>query len=116
MPITPNSELKESSDLAVLGHVDALSSGHLGQAGHGDDIAREGHDEARARIQAHLADVQREALGRTQRLGIVGEGILGLGDADRRLRPALSLEVCQLLESASTIIPSAAFACKGQMG
>ena len=36
--------------------------------------------------QANLADLQLEALRRAQLLGIVGEGVLGLGDANGEVR------------------------------
>ena len=61
------------------------AAGTLRQTRHGHDVARERDDEPGAGGRVDVADGEPEA-GRSAQLGgIVGEGVLGLGDADRGL-------------------------------
>ena len=89
---------EQSRNLAILINVNAIGSRNLRQAGHGNNIARKRDHKARTGGQTHAADVQREARGRAQLLGIIGEGVLRLGDADRAVAPALLGQLGQLLE------------------
>ena len=57
----------------------------LGQAGHRHDAAADNDHKARTGAQTHLAHIQRVTLGRTRQLGVVAEGILRFGNADRQL-------------------------------
>ena len=86
--------VEEALDLARLVYVDGLGGGGFGQAGHGDDLAREGHDKARARAQAHLAHGDGEVLRPSDELGVVGEGVLRLGHTHGQ-RPEL-VQLAQL--------------------
>ena len=66
-------------------HVNVHGGGVLGQAGHRHDAAADNDHKARTGAQTHLAHIQRVALGRTRQLGVVAEGILRFGNADRQL-------------------------------
>ena len=73
--------LEQSGDLAVLVHVDALGGRDLRKTGHGHDVAGEGHQEAGAGRDLQVAHGDGKALGRAQKGGVIGEGLLGLGHA-----------------------------------
>ncbi len=74
--------LEEAFDPAVLVHVDLLGGGDLGQAGHGEDVPGQGHEEARPGGHLQVPHGDGEVLRRAQQLGVVGEAVLGLGHAD----------------------------------
>ena len=65
-------------------HVNVHGSGVLGQTGHRHDAAADNDHKARTGAQTHLAHIQRVTLGRTRQLGVVAEGILRFGNADRQ--------------------------------
>ena len=69
----------------------------LGQARHGHDVAGERHHEAGAGSDLDVPHRDTEALGRAQALGVVGEGVLGLGHADGQVGEALLLDLGHLL-------------------
>ena len=75
---------EQAGDLAVHVHVNIHGGGVLGQAGHRHDAATDDDHEARTGGEPHLADVEGEALRCTGQLGVVAEGLLRLGDADRQ--------------------------------
>lgn len=66
-------------------HVNVHGGGVLGQAGHRHDAAADNDHKACTGAQTHLAHIQRVTLGRTRQLGVVAEGILRFGNADRQL-------------------------------
>ena len=67
------------------GLCDSCTAGACGQAGHGGDGAADGEDEAGADAGPDLPDREHEVAGRPDQLGVVGEGVLRLGHADRHL-------------------------------
>ena len=79
----------------MLVHVDLFGGGDLGQAGHGEDVAGEGNQEAGAGGDLNVPHGDGEVLRGTQELGVIGEGILGLGHADGQV---IKAEVGELLE------------------
>ena len=80
--------LEQAGDFAVFVHVDLLGGGDPGQAGHGHDIPGEGDDEAGAGAHLQVANGDLKALGGPQQGGVVGEGVLGLGHANRHIPEA----------------------------
>ena len=76
---------EQTRDLPVYIHVNVHGGGVLGQAGHRHDAAADNDHKARTGAQTHLAHIQRVTLGRTRQLGVVAEGILRFGNADRQL-------------------------------
>ena len=76
---------EQAGDIAVHVHVNIHGGGVLGQAGHRHDAAADNDHKARTGAQTHLAHIQRVTLGRTRQLGVVAEGILRFGNADRQL-------------------------------
>ena len=69
------------------------------QARHGEDAARESHDEAGPGGDTQFTHSDGKALGTAQLHGVIGKRILGLGHADRHLVKAQGLDFLQLLPS-----------------
>ncbi len=97
--LSEKSFLEEAGDDAVLIDVDALGGRDFRQAGHGHDVTGEGDDEAGAGGDFEVADRDAEIF-RCALLGrVIGEGVLGLGHADRHLVEAELFELLELLRS-----------------
>ena len=62
-------KLKQTRDYAVCVNVNPLRGGHLGQSGHGHNVAGLNHDKTGASRHLHLADRDGEALGTAQLSG-----------------------------------------------
>ncbi len=91
---------EQAGDLAVDIH-QCPSQRVLGQAGHRHDAAADHDHESGTGRESNLTHIQRKALGRTGQLGIVAEGILRFGDADRQIAVALRGQLVQRLFAAA---------------
>ena len=89
--------LEQAGDSAITIHVDFLGRGHLGQTGHGHDVAGKGHNKARSGTDLQVADRDGEALRSPQQGLVVREGVLGFGHADGQLTEAQLSELLDLL-------------------
>ena len=82
---------EQAGDLAVDIHINVHRSRVLGQAGHRHDAAADHDHESGTGREPNLTHIQRKAFGRTGQLGIVTEGILRFGDADRQIAVACAV-------------------------
>jgi hypothetical protein len=81
------------ADGATVGeHLDTGGGRRFGEAGHGDDVAADDHDEAGAGGEAELIDSDAEVAWTAAAGGVVGEGHGGLGDADGEMMVVVSGE------------------------
>ena len=94
MSLRARDGLEQAADHAVLIYVDPLCSGNLRETGHSHYITGKSNDKACACAYLQIAHSDREVLGCAQLLGVIGEGILCFGHADRELVKA---QLCQLL-------------------
>ena len=92
---------EQAHNFAVFVHINRFGGGNLRQPRHGDNIPRERHHKACARVQPHLPNVQRVPHRRAQQLRIIGEGILRFRNANRAFAPAFVLQLLQLLQYAA---------------
>ena len=85
VPWSFRKKLEQASDLAGDVHVDALSSGDLGQTGHGHDFTSQSNQEAGTGGNLDVTDGDVEATGSAQLGLVVSEGVLSLSHADGHL-------------------------------
>ena len=74
--------LGHSGDVSGGVDVDAEGAGGFGQAGHEHHAAGDDDQEAGTGGEDDVGDVEGPAGGRAELLRVVGEGVLGFGDAD----------------------------------
>src|SRR5262249_54444695 len=79
------SGLKQANNAAVRGKLDIVGRRHPGEARHGHDVPADHHHELGAGGEPHLADRDGKAPRGALGVGIGGEAVLSLGDADRKL-------------------------------
>src|SRR5258706_2590490 len=72
-------------DLSFFRQIELLGQRSLGHARHAQDLAGDRHDEASAGGELDLAHRDQEVLRASEQGGIVGQRLLGLGDAHREL-------------------------------
>ena len=91
--------LEQPHDLSAFQDVDLVGGRDLGQARHPHDLSGQGHQEPGAGGQLHFPDRDLEARGAPQLLGVVAEGVLGLGHADGQVPKAGLLQGVELVAS-----------------
>lgn len=90
------SRLEETRDLAGLVDGDVKGRGALGEARHGHDRASEHDDELSTGGEANIGDVEGVARGSVDGGGVIGEGVLGLGNAHGEVAVSVLLELLEL--------------------
>jgi len=70
-----------AGDVSLVVDVDFLGAGDFREAGHEHHVAGDSNEKTGAGGKRHVGDVEGPAVGRAELLRIVGEGVLGFGDA-----------------------------------
>ena len=83
----------KAGDLAIFSDIDPLGGGNIGETRHGHDVPAIDHHEPCPGADRRIGHDQGETLGPTQKLRIVGEGVLGFGYADRQPSEASLLQL-----------------------
>jgi len=89
---------RQPGGLACGEYPDPGCRGHLGQAGHGDDVAADGDDKAGARREPKFVHRDGEAAGPAAQVGAVRERERRLGDAHGQLVEAVLIESLEVVQ------------------
>src|SRR4051812_26625295 len=89
--------LEESLDSAVRQHPNRFGGWDLRKAGHGHDVAGQRDNEACTSGRIDIPNCDTKTGGAAKLGGIIGEGVLSLGYADRRLPQAHRLTLRDVL-------------------
>src|SRR2546427_4285260 len=78
--------------------------GLLAEPGHAHDVAREDHEESRARGRPDPSDLERPSGRRAERVLVVAQAELGLRDADREPIEACVLEPLEIVQGRGIVL------------